>query len=96
MGRRPYIEDVVATVIEGYFECDDEKALPSSPILPPFTLTTVPGPTRWSPLKPHCAIAFSTSCMSSEAGAIASSVHNQQLEPNETSPSPESSHDPVS
>jgi hypothetical protein len=27
MGCRPYIEDVVATVIEGDFEWDDEKAL---------------------------------------------------------------------
>ena len=104
------LEDVVATVIEGDFEWDDEKALsnldkhacpsqkppPFSPILPRFILTTVPVPTGWSSSEPHCAIEFFTSCMSSEASAIALSVHDQRLEPNEMSTSPETTHDPVS
>jgi hypothetical protein len=40
-------------------------------------------------LEPHCAIELS---MSSEADAIASSVHDQQLEPNETFTGPETTH----
>jgi hypothetical protein len=104
------LDDVVATVIEGDFEWDDErlcrtstsmafpfqKLPPSSQPLPLFTLTTVPAPTGWLWLEPRCAIEFFMSCMSSEAGAIASSVHDQRLEPNETSTSPETTHDPTS
>jgi hypothetical protein len=54
------------------------------------------GTDRWLSLEPHCAIEFFMSCMSSEAGAIESSVRDQQREPNETSMSPETTHDPVS
>ena len=100
----------MATVIEGDFEWDDEKALSNldkhgvsfpeaatvfaDPVA--VYLTTVPVPTGWLSSEPHCAIEFFTSCMSSEADAIALSVHDQRLEPNETSTSPETTHDPVS
>ena len=104
------LEDAVATVIEGDFEWDDEKALsnldkhafpfpkppPSLPTRPPSTLMTDRRPTGWSSLELHCAIASSMSCMSNGVDATASSVHDQPLVSNETSTSPETKHDPVS
>jgi hypothetical protein len=68
----------------------------SSPTRPPSTLMTDRRRTGWSSLEPHCAIAFSMSCMSNGADATASSVHAQPLVSNETSTSPEITHDPVS
>jgi len=109
-GPQTILDDVVATVIEGDFEWDDEKALSNlgkHGVSFPEAATVFADPAavylddgsgsdRMVVVGPRCGIAFSTLCTSSAAGVIASSVPDPPLTPNETFTSQETTHDPVS
>ena len=97
----------MATVIEGDFEWDEEKARSNlekhgvpSPKRPPFsltrlpcTLTTVPGQTGWWSLEPPCATVSCTLCMSNAGDVTASSPPDLHRVSNETFTNPEVVHD---
>ena len=73
------------------------KRPPSSRIQLPSTSMTAPALTGWSLSDLRCEIVCSTLSMSSEAGAIALSAHDQPLVLSETFTNPETIiDDPVS
>jgi len=82
----------VATVIEGDFEWDDEKARENYE----KHGVSFPEAAVWSSSAPLCAIASSTSFTSSGVVVIASSARVPPLGQNETSMNQENTHDPLS
>jgi|SRR5882724_4115310 len=110
-GLQTILPNAVASVVEGDFEWDSDKAqsnlekntafpspkrLPSSRIQLPSTSMTAPALTGWSLSELRCEIVCSTLSMSSEADVIASSAHDRPLVLSETFTNPETIHDPAS
>lgn len=109
-GLQTILSNAVASVVEGDFEWDSDKAQsnlekhgvtsprrpPSSRIPLPSTSMTAPALTGWSSSGLRCEIVCSTLSMSSEAGVIASSAHDRPLVLSEMFTNPETIHDPVS
>jgi Ribonuclease toxin, BrnT, of type II toxin-antitoxin system len=109
-GTQTILAYAVATVVEGDFEWDDEKAQSNldkhgvsfaeaaTVFADPAAvyLHDVPGPTGWLLLEPRYATACSTLSMWSEADAIGLSARGPRLVPSETFTNPENTHDPVS
>lgn len=109
-GTQTILSNAVASVVEGDFEWDPDKAqwnLEKHGVsfaeaatvfadLLPSTSMTGPVPTGWSLSELRYGIVCFSSSMSSEANAIASSARDQLLVPSETFTNPETIHDPVS
>jgi hypothetical protein len=109
-GLQTILPNAVASVVEGDFEWDSDKAqanLEKHGVSFPEAATvfadpaavysmTAPALTGWSLSELRCEIVCSTLSMSSEADVIASSAHDQPLVLSETFTNPETIHDPVS
>jgi uncharacterized DUF497 family protein len=109
-GLQTILPNAVASVVEGDFEWDSDKAQPNLEkhgVSFPEAATVFADPAavylgdgsgtdRMVVVGLRCEIVCSTLSMSSEADVIASSVHDQPLVLSETFTNPETIHDPVS
>jgi hypothetical protein len=99
----------VATIVDGDFEWDDDKAasnitthgvsFPEAATVfadpAAVYLTTVPERTEWSSSGRRSASAYSMSCMSNGADVIVSSAPDPRLVRRGTCMNPETNHDPI-